>query len=117
MKATAESYRLRTSEPASSRRTSTAYSTRCSRPNPTAWGWTFRSAAQSSSATGTDCGLLLTRRGAPYSASPCTSTARRSHVLDPLKLKTATPSEAGAVGDEQHFVLSGASPTPAQKRL
>ena len=83
-KATASWYRWRTPGPESARRTSSGYSTRSSRPSPTAWGWACRSAARSSRRTKAGCGLPRTRpRGAVFQFTlPTDRTGvRRSLIL------------------------------------
>lgn len=79
---TASSYPLPTPVRESGRRMLIVYSTRSSRQNPTAWGWVYRFAVQSSRPIMVGYGLPRTNSEAPYFSFPCPQVIRFPQVLD-----------------------------------
>src|ERR1700716_4320160 len=77
----ASSYRWRTPEQESARKSSSGYSIHCSLQNRAVWGWVWRSAVRSLRPMMASCGLPRTNPRAPSFSSCCVPTARRLLVL------------------------------------
>src|SRR5260370_35020537 len=75
------SYRWRTPEQESARKSSSGYSTQCSLQNRAVWGWVCRSAVRSLRPMMAGCGLPRTNPRAPSFSLCCSPTVRRLLVL------------------------------------
>src|SRR5260370_22009799 len=94
------SYRWRTPEQESARKSSSGYSIHCSLQNRAVWGWVCRSAVRSLRPMMAGCGLPRTNPRAPSFSLCCSPTVRRLLVLhDVTTSRLVRPSDTDEIDE------------------
>src|SRR5260370_42600048 len=103
------SYRWRTPEQESARKSSSGYSIHCSLQNQAVWGWVCRSAVRSLRPMMAGCGLPRTNPRAPSFSLCCSPTVRRLLVLhdesNPTTSCLVRSSDADEIIDDRIDIL------------